>query len=63
MLIEMPFGSFPMALGVIYEDAAPTFEAAVRAQNEQAAAGKSPDLQALVAKGQSWMVTKEPHVI
>ncbi|HEY0012896.1 MAG TPA: 2-oxoacid:ferredoxin oxidoreductase subunit beta [Allosphingosinicella sp.] len=63
MLIEMPFGSFPMALGVIYEDPAPTFETAVRAQNAEAAAGKSPDLQALVSKGQSWMVTKEPHVI
>jgi 2-oxoglutarate ferredoxin oxidoreductase subunit beta len=63
MLVEMPFGAFPMALGVIYEDPAPTFEAAVRAQNEEAAAGKTPDLQALVSKGQSWMVTKEPHVI
>jgi 2-oxoglutarate ferredoxin oxidoreductase subunit beta len=63
MLVEMPFGAFPMALGVVYEDPAPTFEAAVAAQNEQAAAGKTPDLQALVAKGQSWMVTKEPHAI
>jgi 2-oxoglutarate ferredoxin oxidoreductase subunit beta len=32
-------------------------------QNEEAAAGKKADLQALVSKGQSWMVTKEPHVI
>jgi len=63
MLVEMPFGSFPMALGVLYEDPAPTFEAAVMTQNEEASAGKKPDLQALVAKGQSWMVTKEPHVI
>jgi 2-oxoglutarate ferredoxin oxidoreductase subunit beta len=63
MLVEMPLGAFPMALGVVYEDPAPTFEAAVVAQNEQAAAGKTPDLQALVAKGQSWMVTKEPHAI
>ncbi|HEY7810136.1 MAG TPA: 2-oxoacid:ferredoxin oxidoreductase subunit beta [Allosphingosinicella sp.] len=63
MLVEMPFGSFPTALGVIYEDPAPTFESAVVAQNEQAAAGKTPDLQALVSKGQSWEVTKEPHVI
>jgi 2-oxoglutarate ferredoxin oxidoreductase subunit beta len=63
MLVEMPFGAFPMALGVIYEDPAPTFEAAVIEQNAQAAAGKAPDLQALVAKGQSWMVTKEPHEI
>jgi 2-oxoglutarate ferredoxin oxidoreductase subunit beta len=63
MLVEMPFGAFPMALGVIYEDPAPTFESAVVEQNAQASAGKTPDLQALVAKGQSWEVTKEPHVI
>jgi 2-oxoglutarate ferredoxin oxidoreductase subunit beta len=63
MLVDMPFGAFPMALGVIYDDPAPTFETAVREQNAQAAAGKKPDLQALVAKGQSWMVTKEPHLI
>jgi hypothetical protein len=42
---------------------APTFESAVVEQNAQASAGKSPDLQALVAKGQSWEVTKEPHAI
>ncbi len=63
MLVEMPFGAFPMALGVLYEGPAPTFEAAVLGQNEQAAAGKKADLQALVEKGQSWMVTKEPHAI
>jgi 2-oxoglutarate ferredoxin oxidoreductase subunit beta len=60
MLIEMP-DSFPMALGVIYEDPAPTFESAVREQNEAAASGKAADLQALVSKGQTWMVEKEPH--
>ncbi|MFC7499442.1 2-oxoacid:ferredoxin oxidoreductase subunit beta [Enterovirga sp. GCM10030262] len=63
MLIDMPFGAFPMALGIIYEDPAPTFESAVVEQNAAAAAGKVPDLQALVGKGQSWMVTKEPHLI
>jgi 2-oxoglutarate ferredoxin oxidoreductase subunit beta len=63
MLIDMPFGAFPMALGVIYEDPAPTFESAVVEQNAQASAGKKPDLQALVGKGQSWEVLKEPHVI
>ena len=63
MLVEMPFGAFPTALGVLYEDPAPTFESAVVRQNEEAAAGKKADLQALVSKGQSWMVTKEPHVI
>ena len=63
MLIDMPFGSFPMALGVIYEDPAPTFEQAVVRQNSEASAGKKPDLQALVGKGQSWEVMKEPHAI
>jgi 2-oxoglutarate ferredoxin oxidoreductase subunit beta len=63
MLVEMPFGSFPTALGVIYEDPAPTFESAVVEQNTQIRAGKTPNLQALVGKGQSWEVTKEPHAI
>jgi 2-oxoglutarate ferredoxin oxidoreductase subunit beta len=63
MLVEMPFGSFPTALGVIYEDPAPTFESAVVEQNAQVRAGKTPNLQALVGKGQSWEVTKEPHAI
>ena len=43
-----------MALGVIYEDPAPTFESAVIEQNQAAAKGKTADLQALVAKGQTW---------
>ena len=59
MLVEMPLGSFPMALGVLYDDPRPTFEAALLAQNESASTGKNADLQALVAKGQSWEVTKE----
>ncbi|HEV2078431.1 MAG TPA: thiamine pyrophosphate-dependent enzyme, partial [Allosphingosinicella sp.] len=63
MLVEMPFGPFPMALGVIYDSPAPTFESAVVEQNAQASAGKPANLQALVAKGQSWEVTKEPHAI
>ena len=62
MLIEMP-ESYPVALGVIYEDPAPTFEHVVREQNEAAASGKAPDLQKLVSKGQTWMVDKEPHKI
>ncbi len=60
MLIELP-PSFPVALGVIYEDPAPTFESAVVEQNKAAASGKTPDLQALVSKGQTWQVEKEPH--
>ncbi len=61
MLIEMPGEGFPVALGVLYDDPAPTFESAVVEQNAAAATGKVPDLQALVSKGQSWMVEKEPH--
>jgi 2-oxoglutarate ferredoxin oxidoreductase subunit beta len=60
MLIEMPQG-FPVPLGVIYEDPAPTFESAVIEQNAAAASGKQADLQALVSKGQTWQVEKEPH--
>jgi 2-oxoglutarate ferredoxin oxidoreductase subunit beta len=60
MLILMP-ESFPVALGVIYENPAPTFESAVLEQNREAASGKSADLQKLVSKGQTWMVEKEPH--
>ncbi|WP_300974185.1 2-oxoacid:ferredoxin oxidoreductase subunit beta [Sphingomonas sp. LHG3406-1] len=61
MLVEMPAVGFPVALGVLYDDPAPTFEAAVLEQNESASAGKTADLQALVSKGQSWMVEKEPR--
>ncbi len=61
LLVEMPFGAFPMALGVIYDSPAPTFESAVVEQNAAAARGKIPDLQALVGKGQSWEVAREPR--
>jgi 2-oxoglutarate ferredoxin oxidoreductase subunit beta len=63
MLVEMPQGLFPVALGVIYHDPAPTFESAVVEQNLKASKGKTPDLQALIAEGQTWQVEKEPHVI
>lgn len=56
LLVEMPFGPFPMALGVIYDDPAPTFEQAVTEQNQAVAAGKVADLQKLVSKGQTWTV-------
>lgn len=59
MLVEMPFGPFPMALGVLYDDPRPTFEAAVMAEREQAAAGKEPNLAKLLAKGQTWTVTED----
>jgi len=63
MLVEMPATGFPVALGVIYEDPAPTFDSAVREQNVAVAAGKVPDLQALVAQGQTWQVEKEPRAV
>ena len=63
MLVEMPGGSFPMALGVIYDDPAPTFEEAVVQQNAAASLGKTPDLQKLLSTGQTWMVDKQPHTL
>jgi 2-oxoglutarate ferredoxin oxidoreductase subunit beta len=58
LLVEMPFGAFPMALGVLYDDPAPTFESAVVEQNTKASDGKVADLQKLVSKGQTWTVDK-----
>ena len=64
MLIDMmPEEDFPVALGVIYNHPRPTFERVVAAQNAEAAKGKTPNLQKLVAKGQTWQVEKEPHVV
>lgn len=59
MLVEMPFGPFPMALGVLYDDPRPTYDEAVLAQDETARAGKSTDLAKLLAKGQTWTVKAE----
>jgi len=61
MLVEMPFGPFPMALGVLYDDPAPTFDSVVIEQNAAAAKGKVADLQKLVSKGQTWTVGKQPE--
>jgi 2-oxoglutarate ferredoxin oxidoreductase subunit beta len=57
MLVEMPFGAFPMALGILYDDPRPSFEEGVIAQNEKAASGKVADLQKLVSEGQTWTVS------
>ena len=56
MLVEMPFGAFPMALGVLYNDPRPTFEAAVVEQNAKVSEGKTADLQMLISRGQNWTV-------
>ena len=58
MLVEMPFGPFPMALGVLYDDPRPTFEETVLGQDVKAREGKVPDLAKLLAKGQTWTVTE-----
>ena len=58
MLVEMRFGEFPMALGVLYDDPRPTFEADVVRQNKAASEGKTADLQGLLKKGQTWTVTE-----
>jgi 2-oxoglutarate ferredoxin oxidoreductase subunit beta len=56
MLVEMPFGEFPMALGVIYDDPRETFEAAVIAERAKASEGKTADLAKLLSRGQTWTV-------
>ncbi|MCJ7420648.1 2-oxoacid:ferredoxin oxidoreductase subunit beta [Sphingomicrobium astaxanthinifaciens] len=62
LLAEMPADLFPVALGVLYEDPAPTYESAVVEQNRAVSEGKVADLQALLRQGQTWQVTKEPRV-
>ena len=61
MLVELPFGPFPMALGVIYDDPRPTFEDVVHEQNAEARKGKTANLAALLAKGQTWTVGEPVH--
>lgn len=56
LLVEMPFGPFPMALGVIYDDPRPTFEAVVVEERARASAGKTANLAKLLSKGQTWTV-------
>ena len=56
MLVEMPFGPFPMALGVLYDDPRPTYESAVIEQNARLSEGRHADLGRLLAKGQTWTV-------
>ncbi len=57
MLVEMPFGAFPMALGVIYDHPAATFEAGIIAERAKASEGKDSSLARLLAKGQTWTVS------
>jgi 2-oxoglutarate/2-oxoacid ferredoxin oxidoreductase subunit beta len=63
LLVDLPFGSFPVALGIIYCDETPTFDFAVVEQNRTVAAGKKRDLNALLRKGDTWSVEgSELHV-
>jgi 2-oxoglutarate ferredoxin oxidoreductase subunit beta len=56
MLVEMPFGPFPMALGVLYDDPRPTFEESLLGQDAKSREGKEANLPKLLAKGQTWTV-------
>ena len=56
MLAEMPFGPFPMALGVLYDDPRPTFETSVAEEKAKSTAGKQANLAKLLGSGQTWTV-------
>jgi 2-oxoglutarate ferredoxin oxidoreductase subunit beta len=57
MLVELPFGEFPMALGVLYDDPRPTFESAVIEERARSSEGKEANLAKLLGKGQTWTVS------
>ena len=58
MLAAMNPPSFPMALGVLYCDPRPTYDASVIAQIDEAkAAAPSDDINALLRRGYTWTVS------
>ncbi len=58
LLVALQPPEFPVVLGVIYCDPAPSFESAVIAQTEAANAGKpAGDLNALLQSGRTWTVS------
>ncbi|HEY4547922.1 MAG TPA: 2-oxoacid:ferredoxin oxidoreductase subunit beta, partial [Pedomonas sp.] len=58
LLVEMAFPEFPVALGVIYCDPAPTYEAAIAEQTQALAASRGvADFDALLRRGQTWTVS------
>jgi 2-oxoglutarate/2-oxoacid ferredoxin oxidoreductase subunit beta len=62
MLVDMPFGPFPVAIGVIYCNPAPTFEQVVRSQElditaKKGAKTRAADVDALLRQGQTWTVS------
>ena len=62
LLIDMPFGSFPMALGVIYCDPMSAFDNAVIEQNHKASTGKMRDLNALLRRGDTWLIDGDARI-
>jgi 2-oxoglutarate ferredoxin oxidoreductase subunit beta len=56
LLVAMPFGGFPVALGVIFCDPAAAFDHSITEQNKKAASVKKRDLNALLRKGETWEV-------
>ena len=57
MLVEMTVeDGFPIALGVLFDHPRPTFDRAVIDQNAKLSEGKVADLQAMLNKGQTWLV-------
>ncbi len=59
LLLDMPFGAFPIALGVLYCNPAPTFESSVVEQGKRASTGRKRDISALLSKGETWTVGKD----
>jgi 2-oxoglutarate ferredoxin oxidoreductase subunit beta len=58
MLVEMVFGPFPMALGVIYDDPRPTFDEVLLDNDAKMIEGKTADLGKLLSRGQTWTVAE-----
>lgn len=56
MLLALQPPAFPMALGVIYCDPAPTYEEAVYAQIPAGADASKADIETLLHQGQTWTV-------
>ncbi|MDP6351465.1 MAG: 2-oxoacid:ferredoxin oxidoreductase subunit beta [Alphaproteobacteria bacterium] len=56
LLVSMPHPAFPIALGVLYCDPAPTYEQGVQAQIAAAAAANGADINRLLRQGHTWAV-------
>ena len=57
LLAQMEYPNFPVAIGVLYCNPAPTYDDAVHAQNaEIIARAPPPDLNAMLRRGRTWTV-------